>query len=193
MTTQGGSTSVRIDGAKLNRAIDNAIANPRAKATLSRIANEQARRLEFFAEQLAEEELNRRPTDRRTAASRNHGREYHDSFEAKVDMSNPKRIKITLTNDHPAATIIEKGSATHEIRPKAAHSLRFPGDETTQRGGIFPVPGAGALRRGVKGEFPIQGPPWVHTKKVNHPGTAPRRIMARALDRYRKATRNRSR
>lgn len=190
---RGGSTTIRIDKGKLDRAIENALMNPRAKATLSRIANEQGRRVAFFAEQLAEEELNRRPEERRTAESRAHGKEYHDSFSFVVDMSNPRKIRIALQNDHPAARRIEKGTRRHDIPVSGTTYQRFPGDPTEARGGIFPVAGKGALRRGQKGQFPIEGPPWVHTYKVDHPGTAARNIMARALDRYRKATRNRSR
>lgn len=185
------STTIRIDKAKLDRAIANALSNPRARATLSRLANEQGRKTVVIAEELANAELHRRPGDRRTAESLAHGKEYHDSFGFRVDMSNPTRIKVHIYNNHPAAGIIEHGSEPHEIKPHG-DLLRFPGNPSIRPGGIFPVAGKHPnFRRGAAGVFPITGPPWAYAQWVDHPGTKPHRILIRALDRYRKATRNR--
>lgn len=185
------STTIRIDKAKLDRAVANALDNPRARATLSRIANEQGRKTVAIAKELAEAELHRRPANRRTAESLAHGKEYHDSFGFRVDMSNPVRVRVHIYNDHPAAGIIEHGSEGHTI---SSHGplLRFPDDPALAPGGIFPVSGKHPnFRRGAAGVFPMSGPPWRFQASVEHPGTKPHRILIRALDRYRKATRNR--
>ena len=185
------STTIRVDPAKLERAIANALNNPKAKATLSRLANDQGRKLVVIAKEIADAELHRRPNDRRTAESLAHGKEYHDSFGYRVDLSNPARVKVYVTNNHPAAGIIDNGSSGHTITARSK-LLRFPGDPATRVGGIFPVPGQHPnFKRGRAGDFPIAGPPWAFAGSVEHPGTKPHRILIRALDRYRKSTRSR--
>jgi hypothetical protein len=63
-----GKTSVRIDPAKLMRLIDRAIESPKARATLARVANDESRKIVVIAQQLANDELHRRPANRRTKA-----------------------------------------------------------------------------------------------------------------------------
>ena len=109
-------TSVRIDQAKLMRLIERAIESPKARATLARVANDESRKIVVIAKELAEAELHRRPVNRRTKESLEHGAEYHDSFVIiPADTSNPSKVRAGITNTHPAAGIIENGSPPHYI------------------------------------------------------------------------------
>ena len=185
-------TRVRIDQQALLRKIERALTSPQARGHLTRVANAESRKIKAFAEEIAEEELHRRPDDRRTAESLAHGKEYHDSFEIiPADSSNPSKVRAGITNTHPAAAIIENGSDGHPIEARSAKRLIFPSGGAA--GGIVPVPGKHSnFRQGQKGTFPVEITPENKTTAiiVNHPGTAPRRILARAADRYRKSTRH---
>lgn len=87
-------TSVRIDQAKLMRLIEKAIESPKARATLARVANDESRKIVVIAKELAEAELHRRPVNRRTKESLEHGAEYHDSFVIiPADTSNPSKVR----------------------------------------------------------------------------------------------------
>lgn len=188
-------SNVRIDQAKLTRLINRALESPRAKATLARIANDESRKMVVIAEQVAEEELHRRPEERRTRESLAHGKEYHDSFVIiPADTSNPTKVRAGITNTHPAAAIIEKGSRPHTIQATGSPGrLVFPWDPPSERGGIRQVPGmAPQFRQGVRGEFPIAYSEGEISafNHVSHPGTEPKRILERTADRYRKSTRH---
>lgn len=195
-------TSVRIDQAKLMRLIEKAIESPKARATLARVANDESRKIVAIAKELAEAELHRRPVNRRTKESLEHGAEYHDSFVIiPADTSNPSKVRAGITNTHPAARRIEKGTRGHDIPLGGAggKKLRFPGDDVgeylvdpSRRGGIRTKDFWGRnprRREGVAGSWPLIGPPWVFREQVSHPGTEPKRILERAADRYRKSTR----
>lgn len=187
-------TSVRIDQAKLMRLIEKAIESPKARATLARVANDESRKIVVIAQQLANDELHRRPANRRTKASLEHGAEYHDSFVIiPADTSNPSKVRAGITNTHPAAGIIENGSPPHYIIANTSSQLAFPWDPPSTAGGIRQVPGKSAsFRQGTKGLFPVDynSAPTFHTNSVLHPGSEPKRILARAADRYRKSTRH---
>jgi len=187
-------TSVRIDQAKLMRLIEKAIESPKARATLARVANDESRKIVVIAQQLANDELHRRPANRRTEASLEHGAEYHDSFVIiPADTSNPSKVRAGITNTHPAAGIIENGSPPHYIIANTSSQLAFPWDPPSTAGGIRQVPGKSAsFRQGTKGVFPVDynSAPTFHTNSVLHPGSEPKRILARAADRYRKSTRH---
>jgi hypothetical protein len=188
-------TSVRIDPAKLMRLIERAIESPKARATLARVANDESRKIVVIAQQLANDELHRRPANRRTKASLEHGAEYHDSFVViPADTSNPSKIRAGVTNLHPAAGIIENGSPPHEIQATGSPGrLVFPWDPPSTAGGIRQVPGkSSSFRQGTKGVFPVNygEAPTVAFNHVKHPGSEPKRILARAADRYRKSTRH---
>jgi hypothetical protein len=187
--------SVRIDQAKLMRLIDKALESPKARATLARVANDESRKIVVIAQQLANEELHRRPANRRTKASLEHGAEYHDSFVIiPADTSNPSKVRAGITNTHPAAGIIENGSPPHEIQATGSPGrLVFPWDPPSTAGGIRQVPGkSSSFRQGTKGVFPVNygEAPTVAFNHVKHPGSEPKRILARAADRYRKSTRH---
>ena len=196
-------SSVRIDQAKLMRLIDKALESPKARATLARVANDESRKIVVIAQQLANEELHRRPANRRTKASLEHGAEYHDSFVIiPADTSNPSKVRAGITNTHPAAGIIEHGARSHNIPlgDPGEKKLRFPGDDDggytvrkELRGGIRTKDFWGRnprRREGVAGQWPLIGPPWVFREGIGHPGSEPKRILARAADRYRKSTRH---
>ncbi len=196
-------SSVRIDQAKLMRLIDKALESPKARAHLARVANDESRKIVVIAQQLANNELHRRPADRRTKESLAHGAEYHDSFVIiPADTSNPSKVRAGITNTHPMAALIEHGSKGHDI-PLGGGSgkkLKFPGDEDggytvdkSLRGGIRTKDFWGAnprRREGVIGMWKLSGPPWTYPEDVRHPGTEPKHILARAADRYRKSTRH---
>jgi hypothetical protein len=188
-------TGVRVDQAKLQAAIDKALDSPKARAKLARIANDESRKMVVIAEQVAEEELHRRPDNRRTAESLAHGKEYHDSFEViPADVSNPSKVRAGITNRHPMARLIEHGSRRHPITPRGNYKLAFPSEGgANQTGGIVPVPGKHPnFRQGIRGEFPIEitSENITFRSMVDHPGTAPKRILQRVADRYRKSTRH---
>ena len=187
-------TSVRIDQAKLMRLIEKAIESPKARATLARVANDESRKIVVIAKELAEAELHRRPVNRRTKESLEHGAEYHDSFVIiPADTSNPSKVRAGITNTHPAAGIIENGSPPHYIIANTSSQLAFPWDPPSTAGGIRQVPVKSAsFRQGTKGLFPVDynSAPTFHTNSVLHPGSEPKRILARAADRYRKSTRH---
>lgn len=187
-------SSVRIDQAKLMRLIDKALESPKARATLARVANDESRKMVVIAQQLANNELHRRPADRRTKASLEHGAEYHDSFVIiPADTSNPSKVRAGITNTHPAAGIIENGSPPHYIVANSSSQLAFPWDPPSTAGGIRQVAGkSSSFRQGTKGVFPVAygDAPTMHANSVLHPGSEPKRILARAADRYRKSTRH---
>ena len=187
-------TSVRIDQAKLMRLIERAIESPKARATLARVANDESRKIVVIAKGLAEAELHRRPVNRRTKESLEHGAEYHDSFVIiPADTSNPSKVRAGITNTHPAAGIIEYGTRRKDYPIPARALLVFPWDPPSVRGGIRRVQGkAPQFREGAKGQFPVaySDGPIVAFPRVKHPGTEPKRILARAADRYRKSTRH---
>jgi hypothetical protein len=186
--------SVRIDQAKLMRLIDKALESPKARATLARVANDESRKMVVIAQQLANNELHRRPADRRTKESLAHGAEYHDSFVIiPADTSNPSKVRAGITNTHPAAGIIENGSPPHYIIANTSSQLAFPWDPPSTAGGIRRVAGkSSSFRQGTKGVFPVAygDAPTMHANSVLHPGSEPKRILARAADRYRKSTRH---
>lgn len=81
---------------------------------------------------------------------------YRDSFRTTT-LHGADGPRAVITNSAPHATFIENGTRPHEIRPRHARVL------------VFVVPGstsAGSV---------------VFTKRVQHPGTQPYRIMADAL------------
>lgn len=186
-------TSVRIDQAKLMRLIERAIESPKARATLARVANDESRKIVVIAKELAEAELHRRPANRRTKASLEHGAEYHDSFVIiPADTSNPSKVRAGITNTHPMAALIEHGSPPHYITANTSSGLVFPWDPPSTAGGIRQVPGKSSrFRQGTKGVFPVNygDAPTAAAARVSHPGSEPKRILARAADRYRESTR----
>lgn len=186
-------SSVRIDKVKLERLIERALESPKAKATLARVANDESRKMVVIAEQIAGEELHRRPADRRTEASLAHGKEYHDSFVIiPADTTNPTKVRAGITNTHPAAAIIEYGSEPHYMIAGSTSNMVFPWDPPSTAGGIRQVPGKSSnFRQGTKGIFPVayNSAPTHAFESVLHPGTEPKRILERVADRYRKSTR----
>lgn len=83
---------------------------------------------------------------------------YKDSFHVRTVRSRDA-ITVTLSNDHPAAPILERGQRPHRIEPRDATRLAWP---------------ASRSRRGRSVVLPVgQG--------VNHPGAEGHRILERAM------------
>lgn len=154
----------------------NLLASPKRRAAVSRVLNRESVKVKAICEQVAEESLHRRPDSRRTKESLAHGPEYHDSFhvltarEVGVD-----KLKSGVYNDHPAAVKVEKGTNPHPIPASNAPKMIFPFNRKAPAGRNT---GLGL------GNFPVTGPPLGAAVVVDHPGSAPKRVMARARRRY---------
>jgi hypothetical protein len=152
-------------------------ANPNTLAVAARLVNDESRILKATCEAVANEELHRRPEGRRSPKSAAHGAHYHDSFViVTAKEQGYANVRAVVGNSHPAAHIIEKGAAPHEIRASNAKALKFPFNGGA-RGGV-----------GSKGGFAVN---WgdgetMNRARVSHPGTTAHQIMARATRRYRR-------
>lgn len=76
---------------------------------------------------------------------------YKDSFEFEVIGGPDFPITLEGRNSHPAAHILEGGQKAHDIRPRAAKTLKYP----AQRGPQNAV---------------LNSPPYVYTKLAKHRG-----------------------
>jgi len=165
---------VNIDKAGLERLILDKMRAAEARFTVRVIAEKMGQGVVKEAKQIAEVELHRRPTERRTKESLRHGAEYHDSFFYRVNMAGyPRQILVECGNRHPAAPIIRKGSTPHQI-PSTPGWIRFPAGKGSH------------VARGSKGTWAVNGPPWVSTTvAVEHPGQeAALEITLRAAHKY---------
>lgn len=131
---------------------------------------------------IAENDLHRRDANRRTDESLAHGAEYHDSFEVAAPRISADRIEIRVGNTHPAARIIEGGSNPHPITPR-------------RRQLAFPFNGGARGGPNRKGGFAVAwgSAPVMRSDGVAHPGSAPKRILYRAVVRWRSTSRLRRR
>lgn len=163
--------------AKLRRLL----ADPRRRSGVVTLLNNEGRKMREIAEQISEDELHRRPDDRRTPESLAHGKEYHDSWRVvPAKEQGYDKITVKIGNDHPAARIIENGAKPHTIQAPSddpRDALVFPFIGPVGRGGP-----------GRKGGFavPWGSAPEFFGTEVNHPGVGAHRIGRRARDTYRK-------
>lgn len=147
--------------------------DPKNRAVVARILNDESRALKATCEEVAEEDLHRRPTERRTRESLAHGPEYHDSFEIiEAKQLGPNKMKTGVENTHPFARAVEHGTPAHEIR--SSGRMNFPWNLRRQG----PHDGAGI------GDFLVDGDANFSGFKVSHTGAGAKRIMARARRRY---------
>lgn len=140
MNTKAALDELRLDGFELSRAYLVRIGIV-AKAAAIRLAKEQLK------------------TDADPADRRNPDVPYYvDSFTVRTTRSS-NQVGLALGNTHPAANIIEGGSAAHEIGPSEVDHLAWPGSRS--KDGEAVVMGLGLT--------------------VPHPGTQPYHILASAL------------
>ena len=159
-------------------AIRRNLETPRNRATAARLLNRESEKVKAICEEIAEADLHRRPDNRRSAESLAHGAEYHDSFEIVPANQGDglDNMEVRVRNTHPAAHILEFGADPHAIPASSAPDL------------VFPYKGSGLGGRvGSKGTFAVNwgGAIRFQGKSVDHPGVEPRRIMRRAMQRYR--------
>lgn len=160
----------------LARAIAEALGSQQARNFAGQVANGEGTKLAAEAKGIAEEILHRRPENRRTKSSLAHGKEYHDSYTVTpMSPRSDEAAAVMVTNDHPAHAIIEKGSRGHKI-PSSPGLVSFPWDPPSTKGtpttkGVFTIEHKGELNDAFA--------------QVEHPGTAPKRILRNAVTRYR--------
>lgn len=158
--------------------------SPAGRAQLARIANRESKVMAGIAAEIAEEDLHKRtdPT-RRSPLSRAHGKRLHESFEAVPAKEVGYKLRAAVRNTHPAFPMVEGGTAPHVISAKRTPpSMVFPWDGTR---------GESGGKAGVKGTFAVNwgDAPTFVGPTVNHPGAEPRRILPRAVRRYRRRRR----
>lgn len=153
------------------------LSKPKNRATVSRILNAESAKIAAAAQQLAEQEVHRRPDSRRTRESLEHGREYHDSFEVvPAKLLGVDKLRAAVVNTHPMARAVENGTPAHEITAREAPQLRFPFNRGP-RGGV-----------GVLGGFAVNwGGNSFIGQRVSHTGARGHRILARTLQAYRRS------
>lgn len=157
----------------------NLLQQPRMRPVVSRILNDASRDLKIVCEEVANEDLHRRPDDRRTKESLAHGPSYHESFEIiTAKEAGPDKMKSGVRNTHPFARAVEHGTPAHLI-------VSYPGKQSfpwnLQR--LGPHNGAGM------GDFLVTGDRNFAGNVVRHTGAGAKRIMARARRRYLDRTR----
>jgi len=153
---------------------------PNQRAVVSRIINDESRALKVVCEEVSDEDLHRRPDERRSRESLAHGAEYHDSWEIiEARESGADKLQAGVRNTHPFARAVERGTPAHMIRSYGAGELRFPwnGRRTGPHDG------------GGLGDFLVSGGRNFSGFKVSHPGAGAKRIAARARRRYLDRTR----
>lgn len=158
--------------------------SPAGRSQLARIANRESREMALIAAEIAEEDLHQRDDpSRRSALSLSHGKRLHESFEAVPAKEIGYKARAGVRNTHPAFRMVEGGTAPHVISAKRTPpTMVFPWDGTR---------GESGGKAGVKGTFAIGwgDAPLFVGPTVNHPGAEPRRILPRAVRRYRRRRR----
>lgn len=143
MHTKAALDELRVDGFELSRAYLLRIGKV-AKAAAIRLAKAQLK------------------TDTPTDERRNPDSAYYvDSFTIRTTRSS-NQISLGLGNTHPAANIIEGGSAEHEIPPDESDHLAWPASRDKSSGFT---------------EDRVMG----FGLSVDHPGTPAYHILASAL------------
>lgn len=148
---------------------------PQFRAKVIRILNNEAREVKAIAEELAEQDLRRRPPGRRTQDSKDHGKEYHDSFEIVPTREHANKMRVAISNSHPWAAAVEFGTRRHDIPKTGTTHMGFPYNGPSGKGSP-----------GKRSGWLLEGDPKVHAYKVDHPGAGAFHIQARALRIYRR-------
>lgn len=153
------------------------------RAQLARVANRESKVMAGIAAEIAEEDLHQR-TDpsRRSPLSLAHGKRLHESFEPVPAKEIGYKLRAGVRNTHPAFPMVEGGTPPHVILAETSSGLVFPWDGTK---------GIHGGRAGKKGTFAVNwgDAPTFTGDGVNHPGAEPRRILPRAVRRYRRRRR----
>lgn len=173
---------VTLHSSKARRVID-FNTNPQQRATASRHVNEGARSVIRYARKMAEAELKDRSDERRRHPD---VPRYVDSFvHLPGTIDTIGRMSAGFGNTHPAAHIIEKGSAPHPI--------------TANQGGensgllVFPFKPNSTHSQlgGPPGDWPTEFTDANRTAiyEVTHPGTPGFFFFRRASAKYRRRSR----
>ena len=176
-----GWGNVRLQG-DLNARLRRLAEQPRTRGAAARILNNESRKIVQIAEEIALEDLHQRkdPT-RRSDLSLEHGKRLHESFEmVPASEFGVGKLRVGIRNTHPAFKFVEYGTPRHDIEVRSGDGFLF-----------FPWDGTRGVNRGApgkKGRFAVD---WDDAdtfmgKKVNHPGAVARKIIPRAVRRYRR-------
>lgn len=168
--------ALRVEG-DLKRRLEEYQRSPGTRSAMARLANDESRKVVVICEEIAKEDLHQRedPT-RRSPLSLQHGKRLHESFEIVPARESDYKMIAKVRNTHPAFRYVEGGTERHDIFARNGKALAFPYNG-----------GAGG-RPGVKGRFAVD---WADGElvlrgQVDHPGSAPRNILGRAMRRYRR-------
>lgn len=179
MTAQVRWGALRV-APDLARRLEEYQRSAKGRAVLARVANGESRKIVVIAEEVAREDLHQRSDpSRRSPLSKSHGKRLHESFEAVPAKEVGYKMRAGIRNTHPAFKMVDGGTRPHVIVARQRPDLVFPWDGTR---------GAHGGRPGVKGSFAVEwgeAPTFVGPT-VDHPGAAPRRILQRAVRRYRR-------
>lgn len=182
MTTSYRWGNLKANG-DLRAKLEDYQRSPAGRAQLARIANRESKVMAGIAAEIAEEDLHKRtdPT-RRSPLSLSHGKRLHESFEPVPAKEIGYKLRAGVRNTHPAFPMVEGGTSPHVIIAETSSGLVFPWDGTK---------GIHGGRAGKKGTFAVNwgDAPTFTGDGVNHPGAEPRRILQRAVRRYRRRRR----
>ena len=157
--------------------------SPQGRSQLARVANRESKIVAEIAAEIAKEDLHQRADpSRRSPLSLAHGKRLHESFEAVPAKEVGYKLRASVRNTHPAFPMVEGGTPPHVITAHASSGLVFPWDGTR---------GVNVGRPGKKGTFAVNwgDAPTFVGPSVDHPGAEPRRILPRAVRRYRRRRR----
>lgn len=155
---------------------------PKLRSAVSRRLNDESRKIAAMCSELAALELHRRPDERRTELSLSHGKHYIDSFEAvPAKQFGVDRLKVAVTNTHPAHRMVEKGTRPHTISGRGGGKMSFP-----YLG--YPA-GHGGPRHFA--DWLVTGDDYFVGPVVDHPGAVGHEIMRRTLREYRRRAQRR--
>lgn len=177
---------VKVDPAIAGKLVAKVQTDPATYRSARRLMLQDAQVIVDEAKKIAEAELHRRSSSRRTNESLAHGAEYHDSFKYNARGSDVRSLHVRVGNTHPIATIIEKGSGEHPIYAKSnlKIGMTFPWDNAT----IFGKTSGVNSKSQAWIDWTDVDSVSMHVFTVEHPGTNAHRILRRAAERYRDRT-----
>jgi hypothetical protein len=172
-------TKITVDASNaiVNNIREALESSPELADALQDLLLEDAEWIKGTAEEMAQGEIHVRPPNRRTAETAGK-RHYNNSFDIAVNRATRlEDMRVSVGNSSPIAGIIENGSAPHQISGNPW--LRFPYIAESSPSGPDML-GHFAMNWG-EGKI-------ARRRSVSHPGTAPHRILERALDEYMEST-----